>query len=188
MNILICGYTASGKSSIVEYIAKKLKYKFVHTSHILKQIHNNKPINQKNTKMNKGWYEFSGLDNVRKDDISLDKKLDHYLVQLVKNKNNLVLDSWTLPYLTKKKGFIKIWLKATKKERVRRLTKRDKISLKEANKILKQKDGFQRKQFIKLYDFDLNDLSVYDFIYDTTKHSLKANCENVYKLVKEKLK
>jgi len=188
MIILICGYTASGKSYIAEYIAKKFKYNFVHTSHILKQLYTNKKINPKHTKMNKGWYEFSGLDGVRNKDYSLDKKLDNYLLQLVKKEDNLVLDSWTLPYLTKKKGFVKVWLKATKKERAKRLTKRDKVSLKEAVSILKQKDGFNRIHFKKLYDFDLKNHSVYDIVYDTTQQSLKQNCNNVFSLIKEKLK
>lgn len=178
MIILICGLSASGKSHLVEYIAKKYNYKYVHTSDILKQFSNNIPeskISIDKTEKNKGWYEFSNLDNRRKNNINLDKKLDRFLCKLVKEKDNLVLDSWTLPYLVKNnKNIIKIWLDGTKKERAKRLSLRNNVSYSAAYNLLKKKDNFSINHFKKLYGFTLGkDKEVFDFILDTTPLNLK---------------
>jgi cytidylate kinase len=184
MIILICGFTGSGKSSIAKYVAKKLDYKLIHTSYILKQISKNKILDPKNTKMNKGWYEFSGLDNIRNKNHSIDIRLDNYLLDLIKKEDNLVLDSWTL---TKKKGFVKVWLKSSKLIRAKRVAKRDGINLNKAKDIILKKDNFNKSHFKKLYSFKITNYSVYDIIFDAGKYDLITNCKKVYSLIKNKI-
>jgi dephospho-CoA kinase len=84
MIILICGYAASGKSFVSRYIGKKLNYKVIHTSDILKQFVEKKENISQKTYMNKGWYEKSRFMNIRNKDFSFDKKLYKYLLSLVK--------------------------------------------------------------------------------------------------------
>lgn len=193
MIVLICGFSASGKSYLVNSVAKKLKYKHIHTSDILNQFASGIPENKiqiENTKMNNGWYEFSGLDKKRDKSKSLDKKLDKFLINLVNTKDNLVLDSWTLPYLVKDNpNIIKIWLDAAEIERAKRLSLRDKISFKEAYKILKGKDNFSKEHFKKLYGFVLGkDKKVFDLVIDTNKQSIKQVENKTMSFLKKKIK
>jgi len=192
MIILICGFSASGKSYLVNSIAKNLNYKYIHTSDVLNQFANGiseKKITIDNTKMNKGWYELSGLDKKRQKNKSLDKKLDKFLINLVKTKDNLVLDSWTLPYLVKdNQKIIKIWLDGTKIIRAKRLSLRDKISYKEAKKILKEKDNFSKKHFLKLYGFILGkDKKVFDLVINTNQLSIKQVENKTLNFLKKKI-
>ncbi len=193
MIILICGFSASGKSYLVNFVAKKLNYNYVHTSDILNQfacgISKNK-IQIENTKMNTGWYEFSGLDKKRNKSKILDKKHDKFLMNLVKTKDNLVLDSWTLPYLIKDNPkIIKIWLDGTEKIRAKRLALRDKITYKEAYKLLKEKDNFSKKHFKKLYGFTLGkDKKVFDIVINTTHLSITQVEYKTMSFLKKKIK
>ncbi len=193
MIILICGFSASGKSYLVNFVAKKFNYNYVHTSDILNQFAQGVPekkIQIENTKRNDGWYEFSGLDTKRKINHDLDKKLDQFLVKLVKKKDNLVLDSWTLPYLVKENPkIIKIWLDATEKERAKRLSLRDKITFTNAHKLLKEKDKFSKEHFQKLYGFNLGkDKQVFDLVINTTPLSIKEVEAKTLNFLKKKIK
>lgn len=193
MRILICGFSASGKSYLVNFVAKKFNYNYVHTSDILNQFANGvseKKIQIDNTKRNNGWYEFSGLDTKRKNNHNLDKKLDKFLVKLVKTKDNLVLDSWTLPYLVKENPkIIKIWLDATEKERAKRLALRDKVTYTHAYKLLKEKDKFSKEHFQKLYGFNLGkDKQVFDIVINTTPLSIKEVEKKTLDFLKKKIK
>lgn len=193
MIVLICGLSASGKSYLVKSVAKKLKYKHIHTSDILKQFACGIPedkIQIENTKMNKGWYEFSGLDKKRQQSKSIDKKLDKFLINLVNTKDNMVLDSWTLPYLVENnQKIIKIWLDGTEKIRAKRLSLRDKISFKEAYKILKEKDNFSKEHFKKLYGFTLGkDKKVFDLVINTNELSIKQVENKAMSFLKKKIK
>jgi cytidylate kinase len=189
MIILICGYSASGKSYVARFVSKKLKYKIVYTSDILKQFTTNKTQISIKTKMNKGWYERSNLIELRKNDFSFDKNLDKYLLSLVNKNTNLILDSSTLPYLLKKKkGVIKIWLNATKKVRVDRMSKRDVMTYNEALKHLNKKDNFNITHYRAIYGFDFGkDLSVFDYVLDTTNLNMQEVFECTLAFIKNKL-
>jgi len=193
MIILICGFSASGKSYLVNFVAKKFNYSYIHTSDILNQFANGiveKKIQIDETKRNDGWYEFSGLDDKRKKDQNFDKKLDKYLLNLIKTKDNLVLDSWTLPYLIRNDlNVIKIWLDGTEKVRAKRLSLRDKITFTQAQKLLKEKDKFSKEHFQKLYGFTLGkDKLVFDLVINTTPLTIKEVEKKTIEFLKKKIK
>lgn len=185
MNILVWGFSASGKSYLVEDLSKKLGYKVIHTSDVLKQISKNKKPSIKNTKKNDGWYEFSGLDKVRSKNKNIDLVLDKFLIDLVNSKKNYIFDSWTLPYLLEKRNdVISIYLKATKKTRIKRMALRDKVTLKHAKELLEEKDNFNIKHYKKLYRINIGDSKIFDIVIKTDDLSIKQ----VYSLVFKKLK
>jgi cytidylate kinase len=190
MKIFICGFSASGKSYLTEFIGKRLNLKVIHTSDLLKQISKGNfenILNIENTKMNMGWYEHSNLDSLRKSNDTIDIKLDKYLLDFVNNNDDFVMDSWTLPYLYK--GGFKVWLKSDLSERSKRMSTRDNIDLNEALKLVVKKDTFSINKFKKLYSFDLGkDLSNFDFVLDTTNLSLKSVHDIVLEEIKTKFK
>ena len=190
MKIFVCGFSASGKSYLTEFIGKILNIKVIHTSDLLKQISKGNVknlLNIKNTKMNMGWYEHSNLDSLRKNDDQIDLKLDKYLLDFVNNNDDFVMDSWTLPYLYK--GGFKVWLKSDLSERAKRMSVRDHIDLSEALKLVVKKDTFSITKFKKLYNFNLGkDLSNFDVVLDTTNLSLKSVQNSVLKEIKKKFK
>jgi len=186
MQILICGFSGSGKSYLAENLGKKLDYKVVHSSAIFKQLKAKQKIDSSKTNMNKGWYEFSNFDSERKKDESLDINLDNYLLNLLNKEKNIIIDSWTLPYLTKKG--IRIWLIAGQKERANRLSLRDKVTYKKAMELVKKKDKFSTNQYKKLYGFKFgsNLKETFDYRINTNKLTIPEVYKEAYKLIKEK--
>jgi len=101
-------------------------------------------------------------------------------------QGNVVLDSWTMPWLLKK-GF-KVWLEASPEVRARRVARRDGIGVEKASKVLKEKDERTRMIYRSLYGFDLgNDFSPFDLILDTNELGIdevfQAVCMVVDRLV-----
>lgn len=182
MIILISGLTSSGKSVVAKRLAEHLNYDYIHTSHLLKQIIENKKLTPKKTKCNTGWYEKSGFDEKRSRTSTYDQQLDFYLLELLSKNKNIVLDSWTLPYLYHDKECIKIWLKATKKQRILRASKRNQTTFSQAKISLEAKDNFNISHFKKLYGFSPGkDLSVFHYILDTTS----LDVDEVFKKILE---
>jgi cytidylate kinase len=63
-----------------------------------------------------------------------------------------------------------IWIDASKEVRVKRLAKRDNLSLTEALRILEKKEETTRQIYKKLYGFSLGeDFSPFDSVLDTDK-------------------
>ncbi|MDO8627353.1 MAG: cytidylate kinase family protein [Candidatus Diapherotrites archaeon] len=185
--ILICGLSGSGKSVVAKKVAKKLKLRMVHTSGVLKQVISQQEKNFSKAAMNKGFWESKKgkeFNAMRLKDQSMDKELDKALLQLIR-KGKVVMDSWTMPWLSNKG--IKIWLKVSEKVRAKRLAERDKLSAKEVMKHVRRKENEARAVYRKAYGFEFGkDLKPFQLIVDVDKLSLKEVVQKILEFVKEK--
>jgi cytidylate kinase len=190
MIVLICGLSGSGKSEIAERVGKKLGLKVVHTSGVLKQLREKKAaqIKLEKAEKNVGFYESEEGQKFMQERLaneSFDRELDQALLALIDREKNLVLDSWTMPWLSKKG--VKVWLEVSDKVRAQRIAGRDKISAKEALAKAQEKEEQTGKLFKKLYGFDFGkNLSVFDFKLKTDKLSLDQVVEKVVEFLQKK--
>ena len=165
-NLVICisGMTGSGKSTVAKKIAEKYGFDYFSGGNALRVLAQEEGYKSEVT----GWWESAeGLNFLkqRMADPVFDKKIDEKLLDLAK-KGNVVLDSWTMPWLLND-GF-KVWLEASAKVRAKRVVNRDSISIEEAVKALEEKDARTRQIYKSLYGFDLgNDLSPFNLVLAT---------------------
>ncbi len=188
--IIVSGLAGSGKSTLAEKIAKKLEWKCVHSSDIFRQIQaKQKKLDAYKTKQGKGYWESNEAMKYyqkRLQNFSFDKMVDRELLRAIK-KGNVVLDSWAMPWLSKK-GF-KIWLSVSQQERIKRIVGRDRMNPKEAAKRLKIKEQKTARIYKKLYGFDFGkDLSPFHLVLDTTRLNQKQVFNMVLAVVKTALK
>ncbi len=179
--ICIAGLTASGKSTAARRIAEKFGLKYYSGGTALKElaaklgykVHGNT------------WWETSeGMRFLeqRLRDSRFDKQVDAEFLK-ASEVGNVVLDSWTMPWLSKR-GF-KIWIEVSAEERARRLVRRDKSSLKEAEKAIAEKDGKTKRLFERLYGFKLGeDYSPFDLVLDTERLSSNETFETLCLVIK----
>jgi len=173
--IIICisGMTGCGKSTVAKRLAEKYGLKYYSGGEALKSLAAEAGYNP----TDKGWWETEeGMRFLkeRMQNSSFDRKVDEKLLKWAE-EGNVVLDSWTMPWLLKK-GF-KIWLEASEEVRAKRLAGRDGLTVNEALKILKEKDEKTKTIYKKLYGFLLGeDLSPFDMILDVNK----LNSEEVF--------
>jgi cytidylate kinase len=182
--ICVCGMAGSGKSTVAKKIAQKYGLKYYSGGDALKAL----AIEEGYKSLNRGWWENKeGLRFLekRKEDLKFDKAVDKKLLELA-NEGNVVLDSWTMPWLLKK-GF-KIWLEASPKSRAERIAKRDGISVKAALNALKNKEQKTKAIYKRLYKFCLGeDFAPFDLVLDTdnldAEEVFEVLCEVIDKIV-----
>ena len=164
--ICISGMTASGKSTAARRVAEKYDMSLYSGGDALKAL----AIEAGYMSLSRGWWESKeGLAFLQQrwTDPSFDKKVDIKLLEYAK-QGNVVLDSWTMPWLFDD-GF-NIWIDASKEVRVNRLARRDNLSLSASLKILEEKEETTKQIYKKLYGFSLGeDFSPFDLILDTDK-------------------
>lgn len=164
MVICVAGLTACGKSTAARRLAEKYGLTYVSGGTALKEL----ALKMGYKAKNKGWWETQeGMrfleERVR--DPKFDRQIDAQLLEWA-DRGDVVLDSWTMPWLTKK-GF-KIWLEVSPAERAKRLAHRDGTNPKEAAQAIKEKDGKTRRIYEKLYGFKLGeDYTPFDLILDS---------------------
>ena len=158
--------TASGKSTVARKVAEKYNLRLYSGGDALKAL----AQEAGNAPTERGWWESKeGLKFLsrRLTDPDFDKKVDSKLLEVAK-EGNVVLDSWTMPWLLK--GGFKVWIDASKQTRIKRLAKRDRISIKKASQVLDEKEEKTKAIYKRLYGFNLGeDFSPFDLFLDTDK-------------------
>ena len=162
--ICISGMTGSGKSTVAKKLADKYGLGYFSGGNALKILAQEEGYDSDVS----GWWETAeGLNFIkqRMADPVFDKKIDEKLLELAA-EGNVVLDSWTVPWLLKE-GF-KVWLEASPQVRAKRVVTRDSISDEEALKALTEKDERTRQIYKSLYGFDLgHDLTPFNLVLAT---------------------
>ena len=166
--VCISGMAGTGKSTLAKKLAQKYKLKYYSGGDALKAL----AAEEGNHSSCNGWWESpEGLRFLEKREKNpkFDKAVDHKLLESAQ-KGNVLLDSWTMPWLLKT-GF-KIWLIASIEKRAERIAERDKITIKEARRVLKEKEAVTKAIYKKLYGFALGeDFTPFHLVLDTDRLS-----------------
>lgn len=167
MIITISGEIGSGKTVIGKELAKKLNYSYISTGEIFKKL-------ARENKM-----DLSEFLKYAEKNLKVDKELDE---KQKKPGQNCVLDS--------RMGFhfanpdLKIWFKAPLEVRIKRIAKRDKLSLAKVEKKIKEREETERERYKRIYLMDIFDLKNYDLVINTGKFNIEEAVEFIYHLIK----
>jgi cytidylate kinase len=174
--ICISGMAGTGKSTLAKKLAQKYGLKYYSGGDALKALAAEKGCDVASN----GWWESSeGLTFLRQRerDLQFDKAVDDKLLEYAQ-QGNVLLDSWTMPWLVKT-GF-KIWLLASIEKRAARVAERDKITLQDALQILKEKEARTKAIYQQLYGFNLGeDYAPFNLVLDTDN----LNAEEVFQVL-----
>jgi len=174
--ICICGMAGSGKSTVAKRLAERCGLKYYSGGDALKAL----AVEEGCNPLERGWWESrEGMRFLekREKDPKFDRCVDQKLLELAQ-QGNVILDSWTMPWLLEK-GF-KIWLDASIEKRVKRIAKRGGISVEEALQAVKSKEERTKNIYKKLYGFKLGeDFTPFHLILDTDH----LNAEEVFQIL-----
>ena len=174
--ICISGMAGTGKSTLSKKLAEKYNLQCYSGGDALKELAKAEGYDVSR----QGWWESpEGLIflNKRVNDPKFDKAVDAELLKYAK-QGNVLLDSWTMPWLLNE-GF-KIWLMASIEKRAARVAERDKITVNEAFRVLEEKEARTKTIYKKLYGFVLGeDFAPFDLVLDTDN----LNAEEVFEVL-----
>jgi cytidylate kinase len=177
-SVVVCigGMAGSGKSTLARKLADKYHLQYLSGGDALRAL----ALDMGCKPVNRGWWESpEGLRflEIRAKDYQFDETVDRKLLEMAR-KGNVLLDSWTMPWLLKN-GY-KIWLEASPEKKAERIAERDKISVKEALSALRRKEKRTKAIYRKLYGFRLGeDFAPFHLVLDTD--NLKS--EEVFQIV-----
>ena len=177
-SIVLCisGMAGTGKSTLAKKVAAKYRLKYYSGGDALKALGSEVGYN---TSSRGFWESPEGLRFLenRQKDPKFDKAVDAKLLEYAE-KGDVLLDSWTMPWLVRS-GF-KIWLLASVEKRAERVAKRDKLTVEEALRMLKEKEAKTKAIYRELYGFNLGeDFKPFDLVLDTDC----LNAEEVFQVL-----
>ena len=175
-SIVISGWPAVGKTTIAGKLAEEFGLTMYNGGDILKMLAAEKGYS---TARDDWWdtAEAKKFMRERKSDPSFDKKVDKKLAEILR-KGGAVITSYTLPWLVNDVSVIKFWLRGSSENRAKRMANRDDISIAQAKKIIRLRDGENQRIYHRLYGFKFGeDLAVFDYVLNTDRLPLQSLIE-----------
>ncbi len=175
MIITISGKGGSGKSTVANKIADKLKLKHYSIGDLMREMASDKGIS------------LLELGKIAEKDKAIDKELDDRQIKLGMDKNNFVIDGRLTAYFIPQAN-VKIFLDATEGIRAERIWKAErsdegKLTLKQTAENLRKREVSERKRYKEYYGVDYSDRKLYDLIINTSKISVEEVVKEVLALV-----
>lgn len=164
--ITLSGFHGVGKSTISKYVSEKYGLKRVSSGELFRMIAMDKGVSLE---------ELSRMAERNYD-------IDRYIDKLMKrecSKGRCVGDGLLSGWILKDIADIKIWLKSPISIRIRRIADREGRDYNEVYRETLLREESEIRRFNKIYGINVLDLSIYDYVIDTSKISLKG----LYKMV-----
>jgi len=169
MIIAIAGPIGVGKSTVAKLLAQQLRYRYISGGEVFREIARQRGISV--TKVNK----------LAERDPALDHELDRRQRELAQQGNCVVesrLSGWMVD------ADLKVWLKASLQIRAERVAAREGQSIKAAQTDLAERERSEWARYKQLYGINVDDLSPYDLVIDTSKWSAEAIAQVISGLLK----
>ena len=160
MIITVSGPHGTGKSTYAARLAKALRIRHVSAGTVFRRIAKERKIS------------LEELGEKALEEPSIDKLVDERTVAEA-NKGNVVIDGQLAGWILKDRSDLRIYLTAPEDVRLERISKRDKVSIKEARAQTEQRESVQRERYLRHYGFQVEDRSIYHLILDTSLGSIE---------------
>jgi len=157
VTITVSGAPGSGTTTISKLLEKKLQIKYVYAGEIFRDMAQ---------KHNMSLEQFGAYCEKNPE---IDKQLDDQQKKILK-KGNVILEGRISGWLAYRNNIAatKIFLQADLDIRVKRIVNREQGNLDERKKEIVTREQSEKTRYKNYYDIDLNDISVYDLVIDTS--------------------
>ncbi len=157
--IAVSGPPGSGKSTIAKAVAKEFGLRYVSAGSIFRKVAKDMGV---------------GLDQLSlmaEKDHSIDRAIDEE-TRKEEEKGDVVLDGHLTAWIAK--SAVRIYVKASPEVRYERIARRDSTTLEEATRTNSIRERSEAARFKEIYGYDINDLTMFDLVIDTTYVSAES--------------
>jgi len=191
--VMISGLTAAGKTTHCRMIESHFRMDYVSSSAVLLDA-----LGIANRERPDDFWvsdKASEIHKKRENDRTIDRLIDKSLSEHIENNDNLIIDSWGMPWITQCEGF-RIWLDSSLESRIWKSivshNAEHDYSLESYKKRIIKKDLHTRDFFLSEYRFDLfEDYEMFDLVVDIgsfikspTKHASRISIQSVDELIR----
>jgi cytidylate kinase len=172
LTIAISGLHGTGKTTYAKCIAREYKLRHVSAGELFRQI-------AKKQKLSLTELSFAAEQNSE-----VDRLLDERVKKEIKT-GKVVVDGLLAGWMATGTPSLKIYLSAFNEDRISRIASRDGLSQSEAERITIYREQIEKRRFKKLYNIDVDNLLIYDFILNTCILPIESNIEVIKSFINE---
>ncbi|QHS17774.1 (d)CMP kinase [Halopenitus persicus] len=167
MLLTVSGPPGSGKSTTAVGLAEALDLEHVSGGDIFREMAAENDMTP---------VEFN--EHAETDD-RIDRDLDRRLREIATTRDDVVLESRLAGWLAGDHADVRIWLDAPLDVRAARIADREGKDVDRAREETRRREASEAKRYREYYDIDIEDLSIYDVVYNTARWGPEAVLESL---------
>ena len=113
------------------------------------------------------------------EDPQIDRDLDRRLREIAVERDDVVLESRLSGWLAAEHADFRFWFDAPLSVRAERIAEREAKGVDRARTETERREASERKRYREYYDIDIEDLSIYDIVYNTARWGPEAVRESI---------
>lgn len=170
--ITISGLPGSGTSTAAELLSEKTGLELVSSGEVFREM------------AEKRGMSLNEFGRLAEEDEEIDRELDSKMLERA-DRGTILEGRLTGHFLkqSQKKAF-KVWLKADRRTRVKRIADREDGSLEDILQRVKIREKSERVRYKENYDLDLDDKSIYDLVINSQRYSPDEITEKIIEEIK----
>ncbi|HII01405.1 TPA: AAA family ATPase [Methanosarcinaceae archaeon] len=159
MLLTVSGLPGSGTTTISKLLAEYYELELISSGEIFRRLAKQRGVS------------LSGFGAMAEKDASIDLEIDRNQKAIAHSQDNIVLESRLAGHMAEGvPNVLKIWIKAPKLLRVQRIQKREKtLTFDEELEKTMEREKSETLRYKKYYGIDIEDLSIYDIVIDSSK-------------------
>ena len=159
--VTIGGPHGTGKSTYAKRIAKQYRLRYLSAGQLFRELAREKGIS------------LEELSRQAARSPEIDRLIDERSAAEAA-KGDAVVEGQLAAWMARDHAQVRIYLKATDEARIGRIAQRDHLDYETARKRTIEREQIQRDRYKRYYGIDVDDLSVYNVVVDTSDRSVES--------------
>jgi cytidylate kinase len=172
--IAIAGPHGTGKSTYARALAEALGLRYVSAGGIFREL------------AKKNHLSLEAFGQRAANDPTIDRMIDDRTKEVAR-EGRVVIEAQLAAWMARELADLKMLLTAPDSVRFKRIAERDGITIEEAQRQTEARELIQKRRYMRYYDIDVSDLSIYDLKIDTSLHPIEKTKEIVIEAARSSL-
>jgi cytidylate kinase len=155
MRITVSGPPGSGTTTLAKALSSRFDLEHVSSGDVFRSMARERDMS------------LAEFGRVAEEDPEIDREIDERQAEIARENDDIVLEGRLSGWMAEDAD-LRVWLDAPLDVRAERVAEREEQTVEEARVEIEEREASESKRYQEIHGIDINDLSVYDLVVDTS--------------------
>ena len=155
MRITVSGPPGSGTTTLAKALSSRFDLEYVSSGDVFRSMARERDMS------------LAEFGRVAEEDPEIDREIDERQAEIARENDDIVLEGRLSGWMAEEAD-MRVWLDAPLDVRAERVAEREGQTVEEARVEIEEREASESKRYQEIHGIDIDDLSVYDLVVDTS--------------------